>query len=98
VVDLFNKLGGTAVRVHRPNAISVRAFFYSSTNKKEKIMIEGERLILRLPTKEDENLILEMVQEFKENGENIIPGSGNFENFENKMLDKPIKYLYNMVC
>ena len=45
-------------------------------------MVEGERLILRLPTKEDENLILEMIQEFKDNGEKTIPGSGSIEKFE----------------
>ena len=53
-------------------------------------MIEGERLILRVPTEEDEFEILEMVQEFKENSENIIPGSGNIENFHtyNEWLEK----------
>ena len=45
-------------------------------------MIEGERLILRLPTKEDEKEILEMVKEFKDNGELKIPGSNSVENFD----------------
>ena len=46
-------------------------------------MLEGERLILRLPTKEDESAIIEMVEEFKDNGEKTIPGSGSIETFEN---------------
>lgn len=45
-------------------------------------MLEGERLILRLPTKEDESAILEMVQEFKDNLEEKISGAGGIENFD----------------
>ena len=44
-------------------------------------MVEGERLILRLPTEKDEKEIFEMVKEFKDNSENRIPGSGSIEDF-----------------
>lgn len=44
-------------------------------------MVEGERLILRIPTEEDEKDILEMVKEFNDNSENQIPGSGAIEDF-----------------
>ena len=46
-------------------------------------MIEGERLILRLPTKDDENEILKIVNEFKASGEDSISGAGGVEKFEN---------------
>lgn len=46
-------------------------------------MLEGERLILRFPTKEDEDEMLEMVNEFKENSESRIPGASNIETSEN---------------
>ena len=57
-------------------------------------MLEGERLILRVPTEEDENLILEMVHEFKNNAEKTIPGSCSIESFENYQdwLEKIEKY------
>ena len=45
-------------------------------------MIEGENLILRLPTKEDETAILEMVQEFRNNSETRIPGASNIESYD----------------
>lgn len=45
-------------------------------------MLEGERLILRVPTKEDEIKLLEMVYEFINNSEKSIPGSSNIESCE----------------
>ena len=45
-------------------------------------MLEGERLILRLPTAEDEKEILKIVDEFKANGEDDISGAGDVENFK----------------
>lgn len=57
-------------------------------------MVEGERLILRLPTEFDEKEILDIVQEFKNCGENIIPGSSGVENFEDyhKWLEQNLIY------
>ena len=46
-------------------------------------MIEGENLILRIPTLADEKEIVEMVQEFKDVGEEKIVGAGGIENFKN---------------
>ena len=45
-------------------------------------MIKGEILILRKPTLVDEQEIVQMVQEFKDAGEEKIVGAGGVENFE----------------
>ena len=44
-------------------------------------MVQGERLILREPNKEDEEQILEIVSEFKKNLEQSIPGSSGIEGY-----------------
>ena len=56
-------------------------------------MLEGERLILRIPTKDDEKEILDMVQEFYDNSEKSIPGSSSIETFDS--FDEWLKKIIN---